>query len=84
MKALPSHQRKGAGRMLLQWGIDLARRHGVPIYLESTPNGLWLYKRAGFQEIGEASEDLKKFGGSTDYSHVFMVLQPKSLLAAGN
>lgn len=33
----PSAQRCGAGKALVQWGVDLAAKGGLPYYLDSTP-----------------------------------------------
>ena len=49
----PNHQRKGIGRLLLDWGVEQARREGRDVYLVSMPAGRALYLGAGFQEIGE-------------------------------
>ncbi|KAK8038803.1 Acyl-CoA N-acyltransferase [Apiospora rasikravindrae] len=49
MAVEPKYQRKGVGTLLLNWGIDVAERLGVPIYLEATIPGRNFYKRFGFQ-----------------------------------
>ncbi|KAI1330764.1 acyl-CoA N-acyltransferase [Xylariaceae sp. FL0255] len=51
MAVYPNHQRRGAGRLLLQWGIDLAEKLGLPIYLESTVPGYPLYSSLGFERL---------------------------------
>ncbi|KAI0143050.1 acyl-CoA N-acyltransferase [Xylariaceae sp. FL1272] len=51
MAVHPDHQRKGIGRLLLQWGIDIAEKLGVPIYTESTVGGFPLYKAGGFEQL---------------------------------
>ena len=57
------HERRGAGTMLLQWGIDAARDLKVPCYLEATPQGLPLYKKLGFKVFDEFDLDTTEFGG---------------------
>ncbi|TRX89378.1 hypothetical protein FHL15_009676 [Xylaria flabelliformis] len=47
----PDHQRRGAGRLLMQWGIDVAEKTGLPIYLESTVPGNSLYEAMGFEQL---------------------------------
>ncbi|CAJ2511963.1 Uu.00g075880.m01.CDS01 [Anthostomella pinea] len=47
----PDCQRRGAGRLLMQWGIDIAEKLGLAIYLESTEAGLPLYSRMGFERL---------------------------------
>ena len=48
------YQRKGIGRILLQWGIDKADADGLECYLGSTPQGKGLYEKFGFKEVKEA------------------------------
>jgi len=49
----PAYQRRGVGGLLIDWGLEKAREEGVPVVLEATPNGLGLYLKKGFREIGE-------------------------------
>jgi GNAT superfamily N-acetyltransferase len=48
----PEHQRKGIAMELLRWGMQLARKDGVPVCLNSTTSGEKLYEKAGFWEVG--------------------------------
>jgi hypothetical protein len=34
---------------MLRWGLDQAAAEGVPIVVRSSPVGMWLYEKAGFQ-----------------------------------
>jgi len=49
----PAYQRRGVGGLLMNWGLEKAREERVPVVLEATPNGLGLYLKKGFREIGE-------------------------------
>lgn len=49
----PDYQGKGVGKKLVQWGVDVSEELGVPIYLESTREGVPLYERMGFQKLKE-------------------------------
>ena len=60
------HQGKGAGAMLVKWGVDEADKAGWPCYLDSTPDGKGLYVRHGFREL----ECLSFLDGQ--YEHCFM------------
>lgn len=53
MATHPKYQRKGIGRLLLQWGIDVAEQLGLPMYLESSDAGLPLFKKAGFEMLAD-------------------------------
>ncbi|KAI1375064.1 acyl-CoA N-acyltransferase [Hypoxylon crocopeplum] len=51
----PDHQRRGIGRLLMQWGIDIAEKLQVPLYTESSKPGLRLYKSLGFERLTHVS-----------------------------
>jgi GNAT superfamily N-acetyltransferase len=59
----PSHERKGAGRMLLEWGCKKADEAGLPCYLDATKTGRPLYERYGFEMQKISTLDLTQFGG---------------------
>lgn len=44
----PHHQRRGIGRLLLDWGTRQAECEGKDCYLVATPAGVPLYRAAGF------------------------------------
>ncbi|MCJ1441851.1 MAG: hypothetical protein MMC23_002343 [Stictis urceolatum] len=48
----PKFQRKGVGGLLMRWGMETARREGVPVGLTASPQGLSLYMKWGFEEVG--------------------------------
>ena len=48
----PTYQRRGIGKMLLQYGIDGARADGKDAYLIAAPAGMALYRGNGFQSLG--------------------------------
>ncbi len=43
------HERKGIGRAMVRWGLDLAREEGLPVGLESTLAGKNLYDAENFK-----------------------------------
>ncbi|KIW12471.1 hypothetical protein PV08_09748 [Exophiala spinifera] len=47
----PSHQGQGAGRMLMQYGIDLADKERKEVYVEASPPGAPVYRKFGFKEV---------------------------------
>ena len=55
-------RRRGAGGMLMDWGVEMAKRDGVPAYLEATAAGVPLYAKHGFKVLGEQSVDLSDYG----------------------
>ncbi|KAF2140462.1 uncharacterized protein K452DRAFT_359538 [Aplosporella prunicola CBS 121167] len=50
----PAYQRRGAGTLLLRWGLEEARKRGLPAYLEATEEGKELYLKEGFRDVGDA------------------------------
>ena len=47
----PNHQGRGAGRMLLNFGIQLADDDRKDIYVEASPAGLPVYRKFGWREV---------------------------------
>ncbi|KAF9776760.1 hypothetical protein IL306_005024 [Fusarium sp. DS 682] len=46
-------QGKGAGSLLLRWGVERADGDGLPCFLEATPKGKPLYEKLGFKVKAE-------------------------------
>lgn len=67
----PAYQGKGAGGMLMQWGVNRSDEDSLECYLDATPEGKPLYEKYGFREL----ETLKFFNGT--YSHCFMIRDVK-------
>lgn len=59
----PEHLRRGAGRMLVTWGIERADKAKLPSCLEATEEGKPLYAKLGFEPVHEQQFDLSKYGG---------------------
>jgi GNAT superfamily N-acetyltransferase len=66
---LPAHQRRGAGGMLLTWGIDKAQELGLDIYLQGSSSGYPLYKKYGFKDLSSHTLDLRPFGVDDETTH---------------
>lgn len=49
----PSHQKKGIGAELCQWGMKKAEEEGICAFLLSTISGKRLYEKVGFRVVGE-------------------------------
>lgn len=59
----PDHQKRGAGSSLIKWGTEEADRLGIPAFLESSPQGLSLYKKCGFEVLDTVTVDLSPWEG---------------------
>jgi GNAT superfamily N-acetyltransferase len=51
----PSYQGKGPGSILIQHGLHLADGKDANVFLESSPRGLRLYEKFGFETVEEIS-----------------------------
>lgn len=74
----PSHRRRGAGAMLVDWGIQKSIADHVPVYIESTLEAAPLYEKCGLTsrdnvllEYTAAGKDLPEV-----YKEVVYVLEP--------
>jgi Acetyltransferase (GNAT) domain len=62
---------KGAGGMLMKWGVERANEDGVECYLDANPDGKPVYEKYGFKEI----ETVEFFDGR--YEQCFMLRNVK-------
>ena len=46
----------------MQWGLEQAKKAGVPAYLESVPDAKGLYEKHGFREMERQTVDCTEFG----------------------
>lgn len=53
---------RGAGTLLVKWGLEQAQKDKVPAYVEASTDGAPLYAKCGFEKVGENSWDLSKYG----------------------
>jgi hypothetical protein len=59
LATLASSRKRGAGSMLLEWGLKIADELHLPAYLEATPAGEQLYKAFGFEAKDKLLIDLR-------------------------
>lgn len=64
--------------MLCKWGIDEARKRGVPALVESSSKAHPLYKRCGFEDILIHKFDLSKWGDASQQEMPVMMWKPDS------
>lgn len=60
--------------MLVAWGCHRADEKGLKAYCEATTQGLGLYVRHGFREVGCVTVDLEQWGGKKGDMHSFGLL----------
>lgn len=69
----PEQQRRGAGKMLLNWGLEVADRVGLEVYLDTSKAGRGLYEKEGFKLVRGVDFDRKPWGGEGIDWHGCMV-----------
>ncbi|KAH7420165.1 acyl-CoA N-acyltransferase [Cadophora sp. MPI-SDFR-AT-0126] len=75
---LPSYQRLGLGRRLLDIGLKEANALGASVFLVATEMGAGLYKKAGFKEIEQFVIDVKPWGGEGEVVFRSMKREPQA------
>ncbi|KAI9004641.1 acyl-CoA N-acyltransferase [Gaertneriomyces semiglobifer] len=53
----PAYQGLGVGRLLLDFGLDKARKEGLPCYLEASPAGKPIYEHLGYEVVDQFEMD---------------------------
>ncbi|MCJ1388831.1 hypothetical protein MMC18_001681 [Xylographa bjoerkii] len=76
----PLPQRRGVGGLLIRSGLAVAEAAGVRIIVTSTPAGLKLYEKHGFERVSTVVQDDSKYGGTGSYIMYFLVWNPAARL----
>ncbi len=63
--------------MLVEWGCKQADKDGFRACIEGMPDGLQLYKKFGFKEVGKFKMDLNPFGIDHEAVLVELLREPK-------
>ncbi|KAI1376341.1 acyl-CoA N-acyltransferase [Hypoxylon crocopeplum] len=77
----PKHQGRGAGGILVKWGVEEARKLGFITYLESSESGHALYKKCGFRDVECLTLDMSKWGATEKHNTWSMICDPTELAA---
>ncbi|KAL4899008.1 hypothetical protein BDW74DRAFT_171843 [Aspergillus multicolor] len=75
----PDYQGAGVGSALVQWGVDVADRLGMGVYLEATEVGRPLYEQFGFEVVKVVNFYAADFGGLGRHRYAFMLRQPRTM-----
>lgn len=78
----PEFQGQGIGAKLVDWGLKEADERHIVTCVESTPNGIALYKKNGFKEVEIVDANMHDFGWTEAYDEselvrVFMIREPR-------
>lgn len=80
----PSYALRGAGSLLVNWGIERSKEENIPIALESTLDAVPFYQRLGFQTEARVSmplEGIGKDGEAILYEEECLVYRPKTRIS---
>ena len=53
MAVHPDYQRRGIGELLFKYEMDVCRQTGLPMYIESSKQGIKLYEKMGSRRLKE-------------------------------
>lgn len=74
----PAHQGKGAGSILIRYGLDAAERAGAKAFLEATPAAVGVYERYGWKGLDEIVMDLGDYGVENGGLHRTLCMERKA------
>ncbi|KAF2804581.1 uncharacterized protein BDZ99DRAFT_481054 [Mytilinidion resinicola] len=57
----PDYERRGCASMLIKYGLEIADRLFIPVWVESSPMALPLYQRHGFEIVEEVNFPTEKW-----------------------
>ena len=64
------HRRRGAGLMMMKWGIEKADEIGFDAFVEATEEGWPMYKAAGFLTVNDFHCDAQTENPSPEWERV--------------
>jgi len=77
----PSAQRQGIGAMMLLGGLEIADKYGLKTFVTSSPIGMNLYLKHGFEVVKTMRRDYSRFIGDGQEKLIavdhFMIRQPR-------
>lgn len=73
------YRKQGAASQLINWGVDRARKDGVPAYLEASAAGKPVYEKFGFRQVGSLTEfDCRPYGKDVVFNIAKMAWYPEN------
>lgn len=57
----PNHERKGAAAQIIRWAFPHADAAGLRCYVDASRLGHPLYRKCGFEDVGEMRLDLDRY-----------------------
>lgn len=80
LATLPQHRKQRLAGKLVEWPLDRADQDGTLCFLTTDEGGGGeaLYRKHGFDKVGQDEIDLARYGGSGPQTHISMVRKPRS------
>ncbi|MCJ1433985.1 hypothetical protein MMC27_003350 [Xylographa pallens] len=72
----PAHQRRGAGALMVQWGIEQSRALNLPIFLTASLKGRGLYEKFNFEVIDYCWIDVSSVTTEKRANAVMLLREP--------
>lgn len=69
-------RRRGAGRMMVEWGLKTADELGLETLIEAAPAGVPLYKTFGFVEVAHTMLDATTENPTDEWLEVYKKVRP--------
>ncbi|KAF2728746.1 hypothetical protein EJ04DRAFT_581129 [Polyplosphaeria fusca] len=76
LATLPEHRRRGAAKILINWGLDKADTADLPLYLTATEEAKPLYEKCGFKLERSIEFNREVWGGEGSDWHYCMIRHP--------
>ncbi|GAB1739527.1 hypothetical protein NU219Hw_g4479t1 [Hortaea werneckii] len=74
----PQHQGRGAGSMMINWGLERADQDNVEAYLEASPEAVSLYEKLGFENVASTDTWIQNERVKGEwYRNLFMIRPPQ-------
>ncbi|KAI7715111.1 hypothetical protein KC353_g6337, partial [Hortaea werneckii] len=70
----PQYRGRGAGSMMINWGLERADQDNVEAYLEASPEAVSLYEKLGFENVASTDTWIQNDRVKGEwYRNVFMI-----------
>jgi N-acetylglutamate synthase-like GNAT family acetyltransferase len=66
----PDYRGRGAGKLLMEWGVNKADEIGVESFVEASELGMHLYKQFGFLTVSEELVDTNVSNPSEEWKYM--------------
>ncbi|PQE26549.1 hypothetical protein CJF30_00001284 [Rutstroemia sp. NJR-2017a BBW] len=73
---IPEWRRRGAGKLMMEWGVKKADEMNVPSFVEASESGTLLYEKFGFMTFGKIDVNTEKENASAEWKRLQKELPP--------